>query len=554
MLTGVTLAWGCGGDSTTAPVPEPVPDPPRPTSVTVSPATAELAALGATVQLRAEVRDQNSNVMAGAIVTWTSSASSVATVNASGLVTGVAEGTATITASSGSARGMAAITVVIVPEPVASVEVSPSAETIAVGATLQLTAEAFDANGQAVAGAEFSWESGDAAVAKVDAAGLVTGVAEGTATITASSGSARGMAAITVVIVPEPVASVEVSPSAETIAVGATLQLTAEAFDANGQAVAGAEFSWESGDAAVAKVDAAGLVTGVAEGTATITASSGSARGTAAITVVIVPEPVASVEVSPSAETIAVGATLQLTAEAFDANGQAVAGAEFSWESGDVAVAKVDVAGLVTGVAEGTATITASAGSAQGTAEIMVVNPVASSDREILAAFYHATGGPNWGNSDNWLTDAPLGDWHGVRTDASGRVVGLRLSFNSLTGPIPPELGDLARLESMDLSSNDLTGSIPPELGDLTNLETLSLGFNDLAGPLPPELGNLTSLESLWLSYNGLTGSIPQSFLQLDNLRAFSFGNNAGLCAPSTPDFVTWLGNIDNQTGPFCTG
>ena len=92
LLAVVALAKGCGdGESPSAP---PMPEPARPTTVTVSPATTELTVSGATVQLSAEVRDQNSNVMAAATVTWTSSAGSVATVNASGLVTGVAEGTA----------------------------------------------------------------------------------------------------------------------------------------------------------------------------------------------------------------------------------------------------------------------------------------------------------------------------------------------------------------------------------------------------------------------------------------------------------------------------
>ena len=172
VLAVVALTKGCGdGDSATAP---PTPEPARPTTVTVSPATHELTALGATVQLSAEVRDQNARVMAGATVTWTSSASSMATVDASGLVTAAGNGTATITASAGSASGSAVVTVT---QSVESVVVSPSEETIALGNTLQLTAEAFDESGHAVAEVEFSWESSDAAVATVDASGLVTGVA-----------------------------------------------------------------------------------------------------------------------------------------------------------------------------------------------------------------------------------------------------------------------------------------------------------------------------------------------------------------------------------------
>ncbi len=91
VLAVVALTKGCGdGDSPAAP---PTPEPARPTTVTVSPATHELTALGTTVQLSAEVRDQNARVMAGATVTWTSSANSVATVDASGLVTAAGNGT-----------------------------------------------------------------------------------------------------------------------------------------------------------------------------------------------------------------------------------------------------------------------------------------------------------------------------------------------------------------------------------------------------------------------------------------------------------------------------
>ena len=291
VLAVVALAKGCGdGESPSAP---PTPEPARPTTVTVSPATDELTALGQAIQLTAEVRDQNARVMAGATVTWTSSAISVATVDASGLVTAAGNGEATVTASAGEASGSAVVTVT---QSVASVVVSPSTDELtALGETVQLTAEVFDGNGHAVTGAEFSWESSDVAVATVDAGGLVTGVAAGMATITASAGEASGSAVVTVT---QSVASVEVSPSVDELtALGQTVQLTAEAFDENGYAVAGAEFSWESSDVAVATVDAGGLVTGVGEGTATITAITvedpafigwlGSGSGNAAITVKI---------------------------------------------------------------------------------------------------------------------------------------------------------------------------------------------------------------------------------------------------------------------------
>ena len=65
----------------------------------------------------------------------------------------------------------------------------------------------------------------------------------------------------------------------------------------------------------------------------------------------------------------------------------------------------------------------------------------AASDRAALEALYDATGGPGWTDSTNWKTSAPIGEWFGVTTAAAGRVTGLNLRGNDLTGSIPAELG-----------------------------------------------------------------------------------------------------------------
>ena len=123
----------------------------------------------------------------------------------------------------------------------------------------------------------------------------------------------------------------------------------------------------------------------------------------------------------------------------------------------------------------------------------------AETDREALVALYNATDGPNWANNENWLSGAPIGEWYGVRTDDNGRVTWLFLYENRLSGEIPPELGNLANLETLGLSNNRLSGEIPPELGSLANLEDLSLSGNELSGEIPSELGNLANLEDLSL-------------------------------------------------------
>ncbi|MDE2677604.1 MAG: Ig-like domain-containing protein [Gemmatimonadota bacterium] len=259
-----------------------MPESPRATTVVVTPSIAQLSALGAMIQLSAQVLDQNGREMAGAAVVWESGDDAVATVDGSGLVTAVGNGTTTVTATAGAASGSAAVTVV---QSADSVAVEPVETTItALGDTVRLAAEAFDANGHPAAGAEFSWESGDAAVATVDGSGLVTAVGNGTTTVTATAGAASGSAAVTVV---QSADSVAVEPVETTItALGDTVRLAAEAFDANGHPAAGAEFSWESGDAAVATVDGSGLVTAVGNGTTTVTATAGAASGWAAVNVV----------------------------------------------------------------------------------------------------------------------------------------------------------------------------------------------------------------------------------------------------------------------------
>ncbi|GEM_PF-912173 len=150
----------------------------------------------------------------------------------------------------------------------------------------------------------------------------------------------------------------------------------------------------------------------------------------------------------------------------------------------------------------------------------------ASTDREALVALYEATAGDSWVNNDNWLTDAPLGIWYGVTTNDSGRVIELDLSFNQLTGTIPPELGGLTQLMKLGLYLNKLSGTIPPELGKLTNLEGLYLWENELNGSISSELGKLTSLVWLRLSHNELTGTIPPELGSLTNLIWLDLGDN----------------------------
>ena len=149
-----------------------------------------------------------------------------------------------------------------------------------------------------------------------------------------------------------------------------------------------------------------------------------------------------------------------------------------------------------------------------------------SVDREALVAFYNATNGANWRNKTNWLSDRPLNQWHGVTTDADGRVTELDLNTNQLTGTIPSQLRNLSNLEVLHLGTNQLTGTIPSQLRNLSNLEVLHLGTNQLTGTIPSQLRNLSNLKQLWLHSNQLTGTIPSQLHNLSNLEVLHLGTN----------------------------
>ncbi len=342
---------------------------------------------------------------------------------------------------------------------------------------------------------------------------------------------------------PEPArpTSIAVEPSSATLtSLGETAVFRATVKDQRGAAFPGT-VTWSSSDEAVFTVDAGGRATAVANGSGAVTAIFQSLSATAAVEVA---QEAASLDVvsgggqmadleTPLPEPVVVRVT--------DARGSPVAGATVVFTPGeghgtvDPAEAVTDGEGLARtswtlGKTVGEQTLVATAGDVSETILAHTANP----DRAALVALYEATDGPNWVNNDNWLTDAPLGEWYGVSTDASGRVVGLNLSGrrdgtwigHGLSGTIPPELANLTNLESLDLQVNALSGTIPPELGDLTNLRTLALGQNSLRGVIPPELGQLTELDTLVLRYNILSGPVPPVLGGLTNLRHLDLEEN----------------------------
>jgi uncharacterized protein YjdB len=379
-LGSVHIAASSGGKSGVATI---TVIPPAVASVRVSPTSAAINVSG-TVHLQAEPLDASGNVLDGRTVTWSSSNEAVATVDNTGVVTGVSAGAATITATSEGKSGTAGIGVGAAVA--ASITVAPTSVTMSTGQTSQLTATVKDASGNVISGAPVAWTVDHSNIALVSSTGLVAGQAAGSATVTATSGSVHVDVPITVT--PPPANAVIVSPSSVALLITQQQQMTATVTDASGNPIPNQTITWSSNNNAVASVSSTGLVTGVLPGTATITATSGAVSGTAQVTVSLVP--VRRVTVTPDALSFTQGDPgTQLTVALLDSVGHALSltGRSVTWSSSNTGVANVNGTGFVTPGQPGQAVITATAtGTGVSATATVTVTPVPVSTVTIAPA------------------------------------------------------------------------------------------------------------------------------------------------------------------------
>jgi len=235
------------------------------------------------------------------------------------------------------------------------------------------------------------------------------------------------------------------------------------------------------------------------------------------------------------------GDTTRLTVTVTGPEGSVVDSPAVVWASADTMVATVDSAGLVTAVATGVTTVTATYDSAHtGAADVAV----ADGDREVLEILFKKTGGENWTDTTNWRSNKDIDEWYGVQAH-NGRVTLLTLGNNNLTGPIPAAVGLLDSLVLLDLRANSLTGPIPAAVGRMRSLDALFLDNNPgLTGPLPPQMGDLSRLRSLYVGNTGLLGAIPPSLANLTLDRFFAQGT--GLCLPRS--LAAWFRSIEGTS------
>ena len=252
---------------------------------------------------------------------------------------------------------------------VASVTLTPSSSTVAIGSSIAFQATVKDADGRTLDDREVFWASENPAVAEVTSTpGVFRALSVGTTRIAASSERVSGIAMLTVSV--RPVASVIVLPAVAELRVGFAVQLRAIAYDDQGNELAGRAVAWASSNPAVATVDDQGNVTGVATGNATISAASEGKSGSAAVTILGLP--VDRVEISPSSADMVPGGTQQFIAHVYDRSGNELLGCAVTWESSDTEVLTIDAAGLATARERGRSRITARCEDESGEADVRV--------------------------------------------------------------------------------------------------------------------------------------------------------------------------------------
>ena len=251
-------------------------------SIAVTPANPSIAK-GATQQFTATgTYTDGSAQNLTSTVAWSSSNTTVATINSAGLATSVTTGTSTIQAALGPVIGSTTLTVTAV---LSSIVVTPANPSIAKGTTQQFTATGTFSDGSTqVLTRSVGWTSSNTSVATINNSGLASGAGTGTSTIQAASGSVTGSTTLNVTAAV--LSSIAITPTNPSIAKGATQQFTATGTFGDGSTQnLTSTATWSSSNTAVATINSAGLASAVGTGSTTIQAISGSVSASTTLTV-----------------------------------------------------------------------------------------------------------------------------------------------------------------------------------------------------------------------------------------------------------------------------
>jgi uncharacterized protein YjdB len=452
--------------------------------------------------------------------TWSSTVAGNATVDASGMVTGIAVGTTTISYTVTNSCGTVAATQVVTVNPLPAQGSITGTSVVCPGATTPLADAAGDAGG--------AWSSTLTANATVDATGTVTGVAAGTSTISYTVTNSCGTVAATSVVTVNPLPAPGSITGTAVVCVAAT---TALSDGASGGV-------WSSTTPANATVDASGVVTGVAVGTASISYTVTNSCGTAAATTVVTINPLPDAGAITGTAVVCAGATTPLSDPASGG----------AWSSTVTANATVDAAGVVTGVATGTSTISYTVTNSCGTAaatQVVTVNPLpvpGTITGTLIVCEGATTSLSNVATGGAWSSALPA-----IGTvSASGVVTGIAAGTTTISYTVSNSCGTAA-------ATQVITVSALPDAGTITG--TLSACQSNTSPLSDAATGGAWSSTITAVATIGATGVVVASAAGTTTI-SYTVTNSCGTAAATAVFTVNPLPNPGtiSGAGTVCVG
>ncbi len=489
------------------------------TSIAVTPATATIL-LGTSQQFTAIGTYSNKSTQnVTASVNWSSSAGAVASINSAGVALSIAQGNTTITAASGTVSGSSSLTVG--PPLLVSIAVSPVTASIPVGTSQQFTATGTYGDGSTQnLTSSATWSSSSATIASVTSSGLASGIGKGSATITAAFGTISGSATLTVA---QPaLVSIAITPGNASFALGTTQPLKAIGTYTDGSTLdISTSVTWNTANSGIATVNAQGLVASVAVGGTSVTATLGSISGTTTLTVN--PATLVSIAITPAIPAIPLGTTVQFSATGTFTDGSTQNVTDtVQWSSDATAVATISNStgsqGLARSVETGTANITATSGSVQGTTTLTVTsaalvsiavtpeNPtiaLGTTQQFVATGTFTDSSTQNLTSTATWSSDTP----------SSAPINGSGLASSVAVGTA-----------TISATSNNITGST---LLSVTPAQLVSIAVSPSATNIP--LGTSQTFTALGTYTDGTTQDVTQAgHWSSSNAAAATISNTPG--------------------------
>lgn len=341
-------------------------------NVTITPSVLTLRRTN-TRQLTVALRNQQNVIITGRPIRWSSSNSSILSIDQSGLVTALTPGTVVVAAEADQTVGTAQISVTEIP--IGSCSLSPTSSKVTVSQTVQPTLVLRDTANNVIPsqGRPIVWLSNNESVAGVSTTGLVVTRRAGTATITASPAeNAQVSCAASVEVVEPRIVQTVIQQRFGSLRLGIPRGFSVALLDSTNSVVPpGRVTTWSTNTPTVVSVTPAGIATGLSLGTARVIATAEGVADTVTLSVTNVP--VTTVVVSPLQVSLFEGQTVQLRAVVTDSTGRDVTDRVVEWITSDPTRATVSSTGLVTAIAAGGVSIGASSEGRVGQSSILIL-------------------------------------------------------------------------------------------------------------------------------------------------------------------------------------